>query len=88
MANKSSRSYSGEEPNQPEHRRPNEVEGEDIQKNSGSYNPVKPSGKQENLKNRGYQEDQPGQPVRNTSGRDDQKDVPAGEPDRNEQQAK
>jgi hypothetical protein len=87
MANKSSRSYSGEEPNQPEHRRPLGVEEEDIRKNSGSYKPQKGPGNQENLKNRGYQEDQPGQPVRNTSGRDEQQDVPAGEPDKNEQQS-
>ena len=87
MANKSSRSYSGEEPNQPVHRRENEVEAEDIQKNSGSYKPAKGPANQENLKNRGYQEDQPGQPVRNTAGPDEQKNVPAGEPDKNEQKA-
>ena len=87
MANKSSRSNSGEEPGQPEHRRPSGVEEEDIRKNSGSYKPQKPAGNQENLKNRGYQEDQPGQPLRNTSGRDDQKDVPAGEPERDEQKS-
>ncbi|HSB94236.1 MAG TPA: hypothetical protein VLC28_14025 [Flavitalea sp.] len=87
MANKSSRSNSGEEPDQPVHRRPEGVEEEDIKKNSGSYQPQKGAREQENLKNRGYQEDQPGQPVRNTSGRDDQKDVPAGEPDENEQKS-
>ena len=87
MANKSSRSNSGEEPDQPEHRRPPEVQEEDIKKNSGSFKPQKGAGNQENLKNRGYQEDQPGQPVRNTSGRDDQKDVPAGEPDKDEQKS-
>jgi len=87
MANKSSRSNSGEEPNQPEHQRQNEVDADDIRKNSGSYQPKQGPRNQENLKNRGYQEDQPGQPVRNTAGRNDQQDVPAGEPDKNEQQS-
>ena len=87
MSNKSSRSNSGEEPGQPAHRRPSGVEEEDIRKNSGSFKPQKGNGNQENLKNRDYQEDQPGQPVRNTSGRDDQKDTPAGEPEVEEQKS-
>lgn len=87
MSNKSSRSNSGEEPNQPEHRRENGVEADDVRKNAGSGRTAKPAANQENLKNRGYEEDQPGQPVRNTAGRDEQQNVPAGEPEEEEQKS-
>jgi hypothetical protein len=87
MSNKSSRSNSGEEPNQPAHRRENSVDADDVRKNSGSFQPSQGAGNQENQKNRGYEEDQPGQPVRNTAGRDDQKNTPAGEPEEEEQKS-
>lgn len=88
MANKSSRSFSGEEPNQDPHHRDTGVEEEDIRGNAGSFEPGPGrQGSQENLKNRGYQEDQPGQPVRNSGGINEQKDTPAGEPEAEEQQS-
>jgi hypothetical protein len=85
MANKSSKSFSGEEREQPgDHVRKQEVDAQDIRKNTGTA-PSNTPGNQENLKNRGYQEDQPGNPVRNTgSMREDQETLPTGEPDPNE----
>lgn len=87
MANKSSKSYSGEERDQPAHRREDEINREDILKNSGEFEPQGTrEGKQDNLQNRGYDEDQPGQPVRNTGSLSpEQQDEPAGEPDTWEQ---
>lgn len=87
MANKSSRSNSGEEPKQPVYRRDTGVEKEDIQENSSEYVPGKGRrGQQENLKQRGYEEDQPSQPVRNIGNVNEQRDTPAGEPEAEEQQ--
>lgn len=82
MANKSSKSPSGEEREQPnEHIRNQEVEKQDIKANSGTPG-SKPIPKQENLQNRGIQEDQPGNPVRSTgSTKKDQESPPTGEPD-------
>lgn len=83
MANKSSHSPSGEDR---EHGNPDlREEGitrEDIQQNT---DPVQPEGsrygEQENLKNRGLQEDQPHNPVRGTgSVAKEQESGPAGEP--------
>lgn len=88
MANKSSKSYSGESRDQPAHRREEEVTREDILKNSGEYISTEKSreGRQENLSNRGYEEDQPGEPVRSSGSlaSQDQKE-PAGEPDETDQ---
>lgn len=83
--NKSSKSFSGEDREQPnEHIRNQEVESQDVKANTGTPK-SNPKGDQENLKNRGYQEDQPGNPVRNTgSMQKDQQAQPTGEPDPNE----
>ena len=85
MANKSSKSPTGEDREQPnEHIREQKVEKKDITMNTG--NPKSnPPAKQENLSNRGYDEDQPNNPIRNTgSMKKDQQTAPAGEPDKNE----
>ena len=85
MANKSSKSPSGEDREAPnEHIRPQEVEKKDVTANAG-VPPSKPPANQENLKNRGIREDQPGNPVRTTgSMRKDQEILPTGEPDPDE----
>jgi len=82
MANKSSKSPSGEEREQPnEHIREQAVEKQDIKANTGTPG-SKPAATQENLQNRGYQEDQPGNPVRNNgSMRKEHESPPTGEPD-------
>lgn len=82
MANKSSKSPSGEDREESnEHIRGQEVEKQDINANSGTPG-SKPNPKQENLQNRGLQEDQPGNPVRSTgSMKKDQESTPTGEPD-------
>ncbi len=87
MANKSSKSFSGEDRSQPVHLRQNQVEKEDVRENS---DPVTPQGsregEQDNLSGRGYDEDQPGQPVRSSGSiKQDHQQAPAGEPDENEQ---
>jgi len=87
MSNKSSRSPSGEEPNQPEHRRENGVDEKDVRNNAGSFDSTDSPRNQENQQNRSYEEDQPGQPIRNTAGRDEQKNTPAGEPEEEEQKS-
>jgi hypothetical protein len=82
MANKSSKSPSGEDREQPnKYIRKQEVEKQDIMENSGT--PVtNPEAKQENLKNRGYEEDQPENPVRSSgSMKKEQETLPTGEPD-------
>ncbi len=85
MSNKSSKSPSGEERDQPVHRREDEITREDIEQNTDEVQSSGTrKGQQENLSNRGYEEDQPGQPVRNT-GKKDQNDKPAGEPEVREQ---
>lgn len=82
MANKSSKSPTGEDREQPnEHIRDQGVEKQDITANSGTTG-SKPAAKQENLQNRGFQEDQPNNPVRNTgSVKSEQESPPTGEPD-------
>lgn len=84
MANKSSSSNSGEGRDQPAHRRVEEVTKEDILKNSGEFESTEKTreGRQENLSMRGYEEDQPGEPVRSSGSlsKEDQK-PPAGETD-------
>lgn len=82
MSNKSSKSPSGEEREQPnEHIRAQEVEKQDIRIEGGDVRNY-PATNQENLKNRGYQEDQPHNPVRNTGSlKKDQETLPTGEPD-------
>lgn len=84
MTNKSSKSPSGEdrESGNPDLRKEG-INADDIQKNTA---PVEPEGtrmgQQENLKNRGVQEDQPGNPVRGSgSTSKDQESGPAGEPE-------
>ena len=87
MTNKSSKSPSGEDREQPnKFIRTEGIEKEDITKNSGK---VKSNAKarkdQENLTNRGLPEDQPGNPVRSTgSTAKDQETLPTGEPDQKE----
>jgi len=84
MANKSSKSATGEEREQENpHIRDQEVEKKDILRHSGvPHTPAKANKEQENLKNRGFQEDQPDNPVRTTgSTRKDQETLPTGEPD-------
>ncbi len=84
MANKSSKSATGEERNQQNpHIRDQDVEKKDILRHSGVPEADTRANKdQENLKNRGLQEDQPGNPVRTTgSTRKDQETLPTGEPD-------
>ena len=64
MANKSSRSPTGEDREEPNvHKRDEGVQKEEILENSGKTPSKKPAS-QENLKNRGYEEDQPGNPIR------------------------
>lgn len=84
MANKSSKSATGEEREQRNaHIRDQEVEKKDILRHSGEPETDPNANKdQENLKNRGIEEDQPGHPVRTTgSTRKDQETLPTGEPD-------
>ena len=82
MANKSSKSPSGEDREGPnEHIRRQEIERQDISKNAGIPK-RNPDVKQENLQQRGYQEDQPKNPVRNNGSlKKEQESGPAGEPD-------
>ena len=85
MANKSSKSPTGEDREQHnEHIREQGIEKQDIKGNSGI--PVsKPDAKQENLQNRGYEEDQPGNPVRSSGSlKKEQESPPTGEPDPHE----
>jgi len=86
MSNKSSKSPSGENREEKnEHIRDQEIEKKDVQQKNGHIKSgVSRQGLQENLSNRGYQEDQPHQPVR-TSGstKKDQESLPTGEPDAN-----
>ena len=86
MANKSSKSPTGEtRGNQELHMRKEEPEAQDIMKSGPSPDPDARMGKQENLTNRGFQEDQPKNPVRSTGSMSkDQETGPTGEPDRNE----
>lgn len=83
MSNKSSKSPSGEDREQSnEHIREQGVEREDVAANSSGTPGSKPNKQQENLQNRGIQEDQPGNPIRSTGSlKKDQQDFPAGEPD-------
>ena len=82
MANKSSKSPTGEDREQRnEHIREQEVEKQDITPNSGITGRG-PKVRQENLQNRGYQEDQPGNPVRSSGSlKKEQESPPTGEPD-------
>ena len=87
MANKSSKSPTGEDREHNPNIREQEVEKNDIQRNTtparaGDAEAVK---QQPNMQNRGFQEDQPHNPVRTTgSTRKDQETLPTGEPDANE----
>ena len=85
MANKSSKSPSGEDREERnEHIRDQEVEKQDITSNSGIVG-SKPNARQENLENRGYEEDQPGNPVRSSGSlKKEQESTPTGEPDPHE----
>jgi hypothetical protein len=86
MANKSSKSPSGEDPDQSKFVRQEHVEKEDIIENSGkTKSATTPRKGQENISNRGLPEDQPGNPVRSTgSTAKDQETLPTGEPDQRE----
>lgn len=85
MANKSSKSFTGEDREAGnEHIREQEIESQDIKANSGTA-ASNPKGNQENLKNRGYEEDQPHNPVRsNGSMKQEHESPPTGEPDPHE----
>ncbi|MEO8582458.1 MAG: hypothetical protein ABI415_01605 [Flavitalea sp.] len=84
MANKSSKSPSGEDREAPnDFKREEGVQKKDVK--SMETPKSNPPANQENLKNRGYEEDQPHNPVRNTgSMKEDQQNEPAGEPDKND----
>jgi len=87
MATKSSKSPSGEERDQKnEFIRKQEVEKEDVKGHpQASPDPRKARKHQENLSNRGYEEDQPHYPVRSSgSTRKDQETLPTGEPDKSD----
>jgi hypothetical protein len=89
MANKSSKSPSGEDREHDEHIRNHGVEKEDISKNtrpaSASASQKEATAKQPNQQNRGFEEDQPGNPVRTTGSTSrDQEILPTGEPDPDE----
>ena len=90
MANKSGKSPSGENRTQSEghlkNQEANKNDKKNILKKSGvSKAQAEVRGKQENLSNRGYEEDQPHNPIRNSgSTRKDQETLPTGEPDANE----
>ncbi|MEP7258076.1 MAG: hypothetical protein ABI687_06805 [Flavitalea sp.] len=89
MANKSGKSPSGENREQSEgninSQKTNNTDKKDVIKKSGiSSTHSSARGKQENLSNRGYEEDQPHHPVRNSgSTHEDQETLPTGEPDTN-----
>ncbi len=85
MANKSSRSPSGEDrENSSDFRKEQGVEKKDIAKNSSVTKPGETrQGTQENLKNRGIEEDQPHNPVRgNGSTAPEDGSGTTGEPDK------
>ena len=83
MTNKSSKSPTGEEREQKnEYIRDQEVKQKGN--TGGSKSGLSP-GKQENLSNRGYEEDQPHNPVRSSDPtKKDQEKMPAGEPDKSD----
>lgn len=84
MANKSSKSFDGQDREQGNSNlRKTGVEADEIQENSTEFEAQGTRmGEQENLKNRGFQEDQPGNPVRNTgSTKSVDQTMPTGEPD-------
>lgn len=84
MSNKSSKSFDGQDREQgnPAQRKTG-VEADDVRDNTGEYvSQGTRMGEQENLKNRGVQEDQPGNPVRNSGSTAAQdQEAPTGEPD-------
>lgn len=86
MSKKSSKSPSGEGRDQPDHLRQENITEEDINDNSGNYQPHDTRmGKQENLSNRGYDEDQPGEPIRSSGSlKEEDQQAPAGEPEASE----
>jgi hypothetical protein len=85
MANKSSKSPTGEEREQNNpYQRDQELEQQDIKGKSGQPATSTAPRKQENVANRGYEEDQPNNPVRNSgSGKEQDQEAPAGEPEKN-----
>jgi hypothetical protein len=84
MPNKSSKSPSGEDrESSSDYKKDEQVEKKDVKDIPTPKS--NPPGNQENLKNRGYEEDHPHNPVRNTgSMKKDQQNMPTGEPDKNE----
>jgi hypothetical protein len=82
MANKSSKSPTGEDREERnEFIREQEIEKQDITDNSGIPK-SKPDARQENLENRGYMEDQPGNPIRSSGSlKKEAESPPTGEPD-------
>lgn len=84
MANKSSKSFDGQDREQGNSNlRKMGVEEEEVKKHAGEFHSEGTRmGEQENLKNRGVQEDQPGNPVRNSgSMKAVDQEMPTGEPD-------
>ena len=84
MSNKSSKSFTGEDREQQDpHQRKPEEQGKQAQAETpkSSIGSQK-APKQENLANRGYDEDQPRNPVRSTgSTKKHQESLPTGEPE-------
>jgi hypothetical protein len=86
MTNKSSKSFTGEDREEPnKYIRTEGVEKKDIKENTAPAAAGKSrEGKQENLKNRGFQEEQPDNPVRSSGSlAKEQQKGPAGEPEQN-----
>jgi hypothetical protein len=85
MASKASKSPSGEDREQKNvHKRKPEEQGKQAQADSPRTPSAKPP-KHETNSNRGYDEDQPGNPIRSTGSiKKEQESLPTGEPDAEE----
>ena len=83
MSNKSSKSPTGEDREQKNpHQRKTEEQGKQAQAETPKSSGGQKGPKQENLSNRGYEEDQPRNPVRSTgSMNNNQESLPTGEPE-------
>ncbi len=86
MENKSSKSPSGEDRDQKnKHIRDQEVHRKNTGKNSDVPDADKKVANSESTSNRGYEEDQPNNPVRSTGSTGKEQDnLPTGEPNANE----
>jgi len=86
MSNKSSKSPTGEDREQENpHERNPEEQGKQAQAKIPKTDGGQKAPKQENLSNRGYEEDQPNNPVRSSGSLSkNQESLPTGEPDAND----